>query len=56
MNNLSKITSIGLPTILGLGFAWVGIRVLRNESQLKNRLMELELQLDSASLNQTLNK
>ena len=50
MNNLSRVTTFGIPAILGLGFAWVGKRIIRNEKELKNRELELKLQLDTKSM------
>ena len=40
---------IGIPTIIGLSFAWVGHRIISNEKELKNREIELKLQLDAKS-------
>ena len=31
MNNLIKITTIGLPAAIGLGLAWVGVRIMSND-------------------------
>ena len=47
MNSITRITSIGIPTLIGLGIAWVGNRIIRNEKELKNRELELKLQLDT---------
>jgi len=47
MNSITRITSIGIPTIIGLGVAWVGTRIIRNEKELQNRELELKLQLDT---------
>ena len=49
MNSLTRFTKIGIPTIIGLSFAWVGHRILSNEKKLKNREIELKLQLDTKS-------
>ncbi len=32
----------GLPAVLGLGFAWMGVRIMRNETRLLVRQLELE--------------
>ena len=50
MNNLIKIKTIGLPAAIGLGLAWVGVRIMRNERKLATREMELRLQLDEIHL------
>ena len=54
MNSITRVTSIGIPGIiglgLGLGLAWVGNRIIRNEKELKNRELELKIQLDSKSI------
>ena len=47
MNNIAKITTIGLPAAIGLGLAWVGVRIMNNERKLKTREIELRLQLDA---------
>ena len=47
MNSITRITGIGIPTIIVLGIAWVGNRIIRNEKELKNREIELKLQLDT---------
>ena len=44
MNNLIKITTIGLPAVIGLGLAWVGVGIMSNERKLATREMELRLQ------------
>ncbi len=50
MNSITRVTSIGIPAIIGLGLAWVGNRIIRNEKELKNRELELKIQLDSKSI------
>ena len=50
MNSITKITSIGLPAVIGLGLAWVGVRIISNEKRLKNRELELRLQLEAKSI------
>ena len=50
MNNLAKITTIGFPAAIGLGLAWVGVRIMSNERKLATREMELQLQLDAKAL------
>ena len=50
MNNIARVTTFGIPAIIGLGFAWIGNRIIRNEKELKNRELELQLQLDAKSM------
>ena len=50
MNSITKISSIGIPAIIGLGLAWFGNRIIRNETKLKDRELELKLQLNTKSL------
>ena len=50
MNNITKITTIGLPAAIGLGLAWVGVRIMSNERKLATREMELRLQLDEKAI------
>ena len=50
MNNITRVTTFGIPAIIGLGFAWIGNRIVRNEKKLKNRELELKLQLDTKSI------
>ncbi len=50
MNSITRVTSIGIPAIIGLGLAWVGNRIIRNEKELKNRELELKMQLDRKSI------
>ena len=50
MNNITKITTIGLPAAIGLGLAWVGVRIMSNERKLATRETELRLQLDAKAI------
>ena len=45
MSTLRKLSSIGLPTVIGMGIAWLGIRVIKNERNLEARVLELQNQL-----------
>ena len=47
MNSITKITSIGIPAIIGMGIAWVGSRMIKNEKNIKDRELELKLQLNN---------
>ena len=50
MSNITRISNFGLPAVIGLGIAWVGLRIISNESRLETRRMELQLQLDAKSI------
>ena len=50
MNNIKTITTIGLPAAIGLGLAWVGVRIINNERKITERVQELRLQLDAKAL------
>tara|TARA_Y100001968_G_C19353606_1_gene716007 strand:- start:293 stop:478 length:186 start_codon:yes stop_codon:yes gene_type:complete len=45
MNNLSRLPALGIPVLVGIGIAWLGNRIIRNEGRLAERQIELELQL-----------
>ena len=47
MNTITRFSAIGIPTIVGMGIAWVGNRIIKNEKGLKNRELELKLQLNN---------
>ena len=47
MNNITKFSTIGIPAIIGMGIAWVGNRIIKNEKGLKDRELELKLQLNN---------
>ena len=50
MNSLTRFSSIGIPALIGLGIAWVGNRIIGNEKELKNREIELQVQLEAKSI------
>tara|TARA_Y100001968_G_scaffold294801_1_gene301669 strand:- start:174 stop:335 length:162 start_codon:yes stop_codon:yes gene_type:complete len=50
MNEITKITIIGLPAAIGLGLAWVGVQIMSNERKLTTREMELRIQLDKNAM------
>ena len=50
MNSLARITTIGIPAFIGIGIAWIGNRLITNEKELKNRELELKLQLETKSI------
>ena len=47
MNSITRFSAIGIPAIIGIGVAWVGNRIIKNEKELKNRELELKLQLNN---------
>ena len=47
MNSITRFSAIGIPTIIGIGIAWVGNRIIKNEKGLKDRELELKLQLNN---------
>ena len=53
MNSIIRVTTIGIPAVIGISLAWISNRIIRNEKKLKNRERELTLQLDIKS-NKTL--
>ena len=46
MNNITRISTIDIPAMIGLGLAWAGNRIIKSEKKLKDREIELRLQLD----------
>ena len=50
MNNILKVTTIGMPAVLGLGIALFINRIIRNEKELKIRELELQRQLNKKSI------
>ena len=47
MNSITKFSAISISTIIGIGIAWVGNRIIKNETGLKDRELELKLQLNN---------
>ena len=47
MNSITKFSAIGIPAIIGMGIALVSNRIIKNEKRLKNRELELKLQLNN---------
>ncbi len=41
-NNNTSLIITGISSFLGIGFAWFGLRLIRNESRLLHRRFELE--------------
>ncbi|WP_269622660.1 hypothetical protein [Prochlorococcus marinus] len=50
MSYLSKLPSITIPTLFGIGVVWIGTRLIKNEQRLKERMLELKLQHGRNSL------
>ena len=50
MNSITRVTTIGIPAVFGLGLALVGNRIIKNERELRNRELELKLQIDTKSI------
>ena len=49
MNSITRFSTIGIPALIGIGVAWVGNRIIKNEKGLKERELELKLQLNNKS-------
>ena len=47
MNSLTRFSAIGIPAIIGMGIAWAANRIIKNEKELKDRELELMLQLNN---------
>ena len=47
MNSITRFSAIGLPAIIGIGIALIGNRIVKNEKGLKDRELELKLQLNN---------
>ena len=47
MNSITRFSAIGLPAIIGIGIALLGNRIVKNEKGLKDRELELKLQLNN---------
>ena len=47
MKKLSTISTMGAPAIIGLGMAWISLRIIKNEKKLISRLSELKIQLNA---------
>ena len=47
MQSLKRFSVIGIPATIGIGIAWVGNQIIKNEKGLKGRELELERQLNN---------
>ncbi|WP_320664601.1 hypothetical protein [Prochlorococcus sp. MIT 1223] len=50
MNRNTQLMNIGIPALLGIGAAWLGIAFIKSAPRLEVRKMELEIQLGSKKL------
>ena len=49
MNSITRVTTIGIPAVIGIGLALVGNRIIKNETAIKIRELELKLQINTKS-------
>ena len=49
MKSTTKILTVVIPAVVGLGAAWLGSTLVRRERRLEQRRVELKLQLDLKS-------
>ena len=47
MNSIKRFSVFGIPAIIGMGIAWAGNRIIKNEKVLKDRELALKLQLNN---------
>jgi len=47
MNSITRFSAIGLPAVIGVGIAWLCNRIIKNEKELKDRELELKIQLNN---------
>ncbi|ABU23967.1 Hypothetical protein PMN2A_2037 [Prochlorococcus marinus str. NATL2A] len=47
MNSITRFSAIGLPAVIGVGIAWLGNRIIKNEKVLKDRELELKLHVNN---------
>ncbi len=47
MNSITRISAIGLPAVISVGIAWLGNQIIKNEKGLKDRELELKVQLNN---------
>ena len=47
MNSITRFSAISIPAIIGMGIAWVGNQIIKNEKGIKDRELELTLQLSN---------
>ena len=47
MHSIKRFSAIGIPAVIGMGLAWLGNRIIKNEKELKDRELQLKLQLNN---------
>ena len=47
MNSITRFSAIGIPAFIGIGVAWIGNKIIKNEKRLRDRELELKLQLNN---------
>ena len=47
MHNITRYSAVSIPAIIVIGIALVGNRIIKNEKGLKDRELELKLQLNN---------
>ena len=50
LKKITIVTAIGMPAAIGLGIAWIALRVIKNEQKIDTRMKELKIELDTKSL------
>ena len=51
MSVTKQFTYFGVRAVVGIGVAWLGLALLRNEKKLEQRRMELEIELNAKCIN-----
>tara|TARA_B100000214_G_scaffold363161_1_gene328384 strand:+ start:108 stop:254 length:147 start_codon:yes stop_codon:yes gene_type:complete len=46
MSKITKLSTFSIPTIIGIGFAFVAFQIMKSEKQLIDRELELNIQFD----------
>tara|TARA_Y100001968_G_C19319134_1_gene698279 strand:+ start:182 stop:349 length:168 start_codon:yes stop_codon:yes gene_type:complete len=50
LKKITTLTTIGMPAAIGLGIAWMAMRIIKNEQKIDTRMKELKIELDTKSL------
>ncbi len=51
MSTTKHFAYFGIPAVVGIGVAWLGLNLLKNERKLEQRKIELEIELNAKSIN-----